>query len=295
MKQLSYILITVIMTLFVLMTACNNDEQLYDGPTYVMFSDSLNLCPVFEDNSIYEVPLAATKSAPYDRHYGVEVLQTKSNAIEGYHYKLKSNTVTIPAGKLATSVEISGIYENIKNSDSLNIRMRIVSLDNIEWDYYGVETNVRFKKICPFSINNFTGYAVVESSFLNNFSRVRKRLITTEKAEDDENGVMLRGLMSDGYDVKITFDNSNPFVPEVNMRTGDIIGITQEFLGTTYNDNVLRIKDYSAVPSTFLTCKNTVVLYSIVYVKDVGNLGVFVTVIRWVSDAEAEDIMENGF
>lgn len=32
-----------------------------------------------------------------------------------------------------------------------------------------------------------------------------------------------------------------------------------------------------------------------VYVKDVGLLGAYVTVIRWISDAEAEDILHSGF
>ena len=80
-----------------------------------------------------------------------------------------------------------------------------------------------------------------------------------------------------------------------DRHTGDIIGTTQEFLGSLYNDNMLRITDYTAVPSTIFPCRDTVVLYSMVYVKDVGLLGAYVTVIRWISDAEAEDILHSGF
>ncbi len=297
MKHLSYIFIAVAWIFFTLLTACNNEEQTYDGPSYVMFSDSLNVCPVFQDNNAYKVTLSATRSASYDRRFGIEVLQSKSNAIEGYHYTMQSNTVTIPAGQLAASVEVCGIYENIQDDDSLNIRMRIISLDDVEWSYYGIETNVRLKKVCPFVIDNFTRYAVVKSSFLTNYKPYApsQRLIMTERVEGEPNSVMLRNFMTDGYDVRLTLDNSDPLNPVASLRTGDIIGTTQEFLGALYNDNVLRVTDYVPVPSTFSTSLNTVTLYTVVYVKDVGNLGAFTTTIRWVSDAEAEDILKNGF
>ena len=63
MKHLSYIFIAVAWIFFTLLTACNNEEQTYDGPSYVMFSDSLNVCPVFQDNNAYKVTLSATRSA----------------------------------------------------------------------------------------------------------------------------------------------------------------------------------------------------------------------------------------
>ena len=299
MKHLSIynVLIATALLSLALLAACSSEEQTYDGPSYVMFTDSLNVCPLFQENNDYKVALSATKSVPYDRKFGIEILQTESNAIEGYHYSIKSNTVTIPAGELATSVEINGIYENIADDDSLNIRMRIVSLEDVEWPYYGVTANVRLQKMCPFAINNFTRYAVVQSSFLSEFKpySTNKRLIMTDRVEGEDNSIMLHAFLCDGYDVKVTLDHSDPMVPSASVHTVDIIGSTQEFLGSLYNDNMLRITDYTAVPSTIFPCRDTVVLYSMAYVKDVGLLGAYVTVIRWISDAEAEDILHSGF
>ena len=203
MKHLSIynVLIATALLSLALLAACSSEEQTYDGPSYVMFTDSLNVCPVFQENNDYKVALSATKSVPYDRKFGIEILQTESNAIEGYHYSIKSNTVTIPAGELATSVEINGIYENIADDDSLNIRMRIVSLEDVEWPYYGVTANVRLQKMCPFDINNFTRYAVVQSSFLSEFKPYssNKRLIMTDRVEGEDNSIMLHDFLCDGY------------------------------------------------------------------------------------------------
>lgn len=301
MKKVFNILTAVAVGVLSLLTACDtNEEQVYEGPSYIMFADTMNVLPVFQKDTVIQVPISATRTAPYDRTLGVEVLQAESNAIEGYHYTLKSNTVTIPAGQLATCVELKGIYDNVEQKDSLNIRMRLISQDDIEWPHYGTVANVRLKKICPFDINAFTGYAVVESTFLNEFKMnpfEKKRLIKTELAGDDKNAIILHDLMSKGFDIRITLDNSKPLEPRASVRDGDIIGTTQEFLNNAFSgsDNMLRISDYKAINSTFFPCDNAVVLYSVVSVKDVGNVGVFLTAIQWISDAEAEEILKNGF
>lgn len=298
MKHFYNKLATVAIALMAMLTACNNEDQLYNGPSYVMFADTLNVCPVYQDGEAYQVAVSATRTASYDRNFGVEVLHTKSNAVEGVHYTLSSNTVTIPAGELAASIEVKGIYENIEESDSLNLRLRLVALDEeLEWDYYGLEANVSFRKICPFDINNFTRYAVVQSTFFKQFDPYGDpaRLIMTERVEGEENTVILHDFFADGYDVQLTLDNEDPLTPLASVREGDIVGTTQEFLMTTYGDNMLRIANYTAINSTFNTCKNQATLYSLIYVDKVGYVGAYATVVRWISDDEANDILNNGF
>lgn len=295
MKRL-YSILLVLFTFSILFSACENSEQFYEGPSYVLFADTLNICPVEQSEQIIDIALSATRSADRNRTFGVEVIQPASNAVEGYHYTLTSNTVTIPAGKLAASVGIKGIYDHIGETDSLGIRLRIVALDNVEWPIFGLETNVRLQKVCPYEIEDFTRYAVVKSSFLDAFrANEKQRLILTERVEGTPNSIVLHDFLSDGFDVQMTFDNSNPLDPRTGLRTGDIIATTQDILGGTYNDNMLRVTDYLPVPSTFNSCQGTVRLYSIVYVKDIGTLGAYQTNIRWISDAEAEDMLKNGF
>ena len=297
MKRMYILLSVFAMFVMASLTGCESESQIYEGPSYVMFSDTMNICPVYQDGEPYEVMLAATRSMPYDRTFGVEVIQQKSNAIEGYHYTIESNTVTIPAGELATSVHVKGIYDHIGDSDSLNIKLRLVLLDDkLEWEHYGLETNVTLQKVCPFSIDDFTGYAMVTSTFLFSYNKGNaRRLITTERVEGEPNSIMLRDFLCDGYDVKLTLDNSDPLNPKASVREGDIIGPTDKFIGQMIGDNVLGITDYQAIDSKFFTCRNMAALYSLIFVHKEGYLGAFVNTIEWISDVEAEDILKNGF
>lgn len=96
-------------TLFV---GCSEDRVSYAGPDYVMFSDSLQTIAIQSSDTYYDIPISATTACDYDRTYAVEVVDKGSNAIEGLHYELQSNSVTIKAGELASSVKIKGFYDN---------------------------------------------------------------------------------------------------------------------------------------------------------------------------------------
>lgn len=81
------------------------------------------------------------------------------------HYKLLSNTVTIKAGEMAANVEVQGNYESIEPTDSLGFALHLIIPESNEWEMYGTETKVVLQKVCPFDINNFTGYCTVTSIF----------------------------------------------------------------------------------------------------------------------------------
>ena len=53
-------------------------------------------------------------AADHDRTFAVEVIDRESNAVEGKHYKILSNTVTIKAGERSTNLEVQGIYDNLE-------------------------------------------------------------------------------------------------------------------------------------------------------------------------------------
>ena len=81
------------------LSGCDQDKVLYNGSSYLMFSDTLYTYAVQETNEIFNVPVSATKSVDYDRTLAVEVIDKESNAVEGKHYRILSNTVTIKAGE----------------------------------------------------------------------------------------------------------------------------------------------------------------------------------------------------
>jgi hypothetical protein len=126
----------------------NDDSEGSDeeGDGYIMFSDTLYQLPVQDDETYFELPVVATKACDYDRVLAVEVIDSISNAIEDYHYKLKSNTVVIPAGKLVGNVEVCGFHKNIEVADSLGFALRLIGSDGAPWSSYGTEANVLLQK-----------------------------------------------------------------------------------------------------------------------------------------------------
>ena len=95
-----------------------------------------------ETNEIFNVPVSATVPADYDRTFGVEVIDKESNAVEGKHYKILSNTVTIKAGELSTNVAVEGIYKNMDISDSLGFALRLIIPETEQWSLYKNEAKV---------------------------------------------------------------------------------------------------------------------------------------------------------
>ena len=72
------------------LAGCDEDHVTYDGPNYVMFSDTLSTIAI-QNNDYHDVYISATQACGYDRTYGVEVIDKESNAIEGKHYSIESN------------------------------------------------------------------------------------------------------------------------------------------------------------------------------------------------------------
>ena len=70
------------------LTGCEQKRVSYNGPSYLMFSDTLYDYPVQETNEVFKVPVSTTKAVDYDRTFAVEIIDKESNAIEGKHYKL---------------------------------------------------------------------------------------------------------------------------------------------------------------------------------------------------------------
>mgnify|MGYP001620251302 FL=1 len=185
----------VAMAALACLTGCDQNRVVYNGANYLMFSDTLYHYTVQESNEKFEVPVSATKRAQYDRTFAVEVIDKESNAVEGKHYKILSNTVTIKAGEMAANVEIESIYENIGTSDSLGFALRLVIPEPEQWDMYGTTTKVVMQKYCPFDINNYTGYCKVTSTYFANFMpNTDLRLITSDVVEGEENTIALHGL-----------------------------------------------------------------------------------------------------
>ncbi len=278
-------------------TACKEEYTTYSDAEYVMFADSASVNMVLADQDWFKVPVVATTKTDYDRTFGVEVIDKGSNAIENYHYRLKSNTITIPAGELVANVEVHGIYDNIEPADSLGFTLKLVLPDAVKWDgLYNDETKVTMYKSCPFSIEEFTGWCVFTSLFLNDFpgaeNRSYQRLVWTETHPEKENTIIAKNLFFTGYDVSLTFDPADPAEPLVSLEKGQVISDEMSVFGIAYGDNKIRVRDSQNAVSSFNACQRFITLWILAYVEDLGNIYgnvvEFINVMEWVSEEEAD-------
>lgn len=283
-------------------SGCDQDKVVYSGPNYLMFSDTLYTYAVQETNEIFNVPVSATVPADYDRTFGVEVIDKESNAVEGKHYKILSNTVTIKAGEMSTDVKVQGLYKNIGITDSLGFALRLVIPDTEQWSLYKNEAKVVMQKICPFDIKNFKGYCKVTSSYLSSDyypKKVDLRLVTSDIVEGKENTIVVHDLYFDGYDMEIKFNRKDVLEPLVEMEK-QICGSTGEAFNTIHGDGKLRLNQPTAYTSFYSTNENFILQYVTMSVNNkdgsyYGTVGTFVNVLEWISEAEAEKLKEQGY
>lgn len=303
MKKIVYSLISMVAALGVV--SCDEQYITYGGPEYMMFADTLSTNMVLADGSTFKVPVASTVACDYDRTFGVEIVDEGSNAIEGKHFTLKSHSVTIPAGRLTADVEVQGHYDNIEATDSLGFILKLVMPEQLKWDelYEGYDrTKVVMYKSCPFDINNFTGWCMLSSLFIYSYpgdNASYQRLIRTELHPTEENTIILRNALYDGYDITITFNPENPAKPELTMASGQVLSDEASVLGWILGDDHILAEKSPYYDSYFNSCQRFAQLWMHVYVEKVGEsigtVGHFLNVLEWVSDEEADRLQrEDG-
>ena len=265
-----------------------------------MFADTMATYPVQKDVEWFYIPVVSTVVKDYDRTFGVEIIDKGNNAIENLHYRLESNTVTIKAGENRADVRVHGYYDNIEATDSLGFELQLVMNSNLEMPMYGKNTKAVLMKSCPFDINNFTGYCVLTSMFLYNYSATGayQKLVYTEKHPTQENMIICRNWINDGYDVTMTFNADDPMLPLVTMDRDQVASDEGSFFGTAHGDNKILVTNSSYYDSVFYPCGNYLYIWTEMYVENlgepVGTVGHFYNIMEWVSDEEAERLKREG-
>lgn len=272
----------------------------YDDAEYVMFADTMATYPVQKDVEYFSIPVVSTVTRAYDRTFGVEIIDKGNNAIENFHYSLKSNTITIKAGETRADVLVHGYYDNIEDTDSLGFQLRLVMNENLVMPMYGKETKAVLMKSCPFDINNFTGYCVLTSMFLYQYAITGsyQRLVYTEKHPTEDNMIICRNWMADGYDVTMTFHPEDVMNPFVSMEGDQVASDEGSFFGTAHGDDRILVRSSALYDSIFYPCGNYLYIWTEMYVENlgvpVGTVGHFYNIMEWVSDEEAERLKKEG-
>ncbi len=281
------------------LTSCEEQRTVYDGPLYIMFADTLSVLGVENSEEVFDIHIAATQASDKDRTLAVEVVDKESSAIEGVHYTLESNTVVIKAGELATSVRVRAIYDNLTIDEDPTLVLRLITDDDVQWSLYeGNETKVILRKICPFDINAFTGYAVVTSTFLMDYSIKDMRLITTEVDPEDTTAIILHDYFYDGYDMKVRFTTEDMLNPLIEMDD-QTMATTGEAFGTIYGDGMLHAYQPSSLVSYYSSCEKFIFQYMTVWVPGMAEgtnvVGTFINAVEWISDDEARILKNQGY
>ncbi len=293
----------LVLALVAIVFSCEKSNNTYQGPEYVGFADTTALCPVYADGTEFEIEVAATSSTSYDRTFIIEVIDSVSTAIEGMHYTLPSNTVTIKAGERLSTVRIKGVYENLESTDSVGVRLVLSSREVASWDLYPDvhRVDVSFAKVCDFDINAFTGYVIVTSTYFYDFYYGTSQTMITSKIDPDmENTVILEDWLAEGdtfrdnYDVRITFTTDDPLLPALEMEDGQIMANTRELFDISYGDGWIRTDMNPSYFSFYNMCQGFAYIVHDVYVEDVGTIGTYSCILEWISDAEADYVLNNG-
>lgn len=295
------ILLSTIASFVMLATFTNCEEQhtLYQGDEYIMFADTLTVLGVENSDEVFDITIAATTVSDKDRTVAVEVIDKHSNAIEGIHYAIESNTVTIKAGELTGSLHIKGIAENLSVDYDPEVMLHLIADDKYHWDLYGGDTTrVVLRKVCPFDINAFSGYAMITSTFLYNYVGSYNRLIKTEVDTTEENTIIMRDFYYDGYDVKLRFTTDDPLNPLIEMDDQPLV-TTGEAFGTVYGDGMLHIYQPTNYVSYYSACEKFIYQYITLWVPGMAagtnTVGTFIHAIEWISDDEARILQNQGY
>lgn len=277
-----------------IMLSCQEEHISYSGPTFVQFADTMVVLPIMDNETYHEVFISSSQTADHDRNFGIEVLTAETNAIEGYHFDLESSTVTIKAGERVASIKIKGYEAKVAEDDSLGLTLSITNVHD-EYTLSGIKSHVILKKVCPFDINNYTGYCLMESQFLNSYSSETLRLIESVIDPEDSNVIILKDFLQDGFDLKVNIDHYDLLNPTLTIDDEQDLAYGSDFFSYIYGNDVLRAAQPANYTSFFNNCSKYFLLYTTIYVDEVGVVGTYASAVSWISDAEADYLKDQGY
>lgn len=279
--------------LLVAATGCEAEHTTHEPQGNVMFLAERHDLGIIDSEEWFEIPIGASTAADEPRNIGIEIIGARTSAIYGTHYTIESTTVTIPAGERSAVVRIQCNPEALDITDNLGITLRLTA-DNTDEDIC-TETEIYLHKCCKLDVEAFTGYAVLTSTWLMQFSNSDSRLVHTHADSVAPNTIVVEDMFYEGYDIRIRLSDENRLVPHIAMPDIEVAGSTGEAFGTIYGNGKLMMKQCTDFESYYSACERFLLLYATMYVDEVGEVGTFANVLEWISDDEAERIMREGF
>lgn len=261
--------------------SCQDSEKpFYSGQQYVQFADSVRMLPITAKDSTFQIPVVMSKASNRDRYIAVVTDLDNSNAIEGYHFSVRSHNVLIPAGKLSGNLEISASYQAIESVyDSLRVTFRLLVPEKEISPVYGNSISIGLQKIRPFNIDDYVGDMRITCTFPYSTSAVTTYLVKSEKK--DSVTLVLKHPFDDVRDMTVRFHNNpqDPFDQDIDVP--EQIAFTDNTFGPVSMSSV------EGMPSYYLPEDRAFVLFMEAFLAGMGSFGTYYYVFEWISPDQA--------
>lgn len=296
MKYLTKLGLAILVLTMLTIAGCEQEKPMSDGENFVKFSASNHTLGIIDSEEWFEIPVVAEHNVDHSQNLGVEVIVSKSSAIEDKHFVMETHTLTIEAGKKTSSVRIRGIADAIMPNSPVEIKLRLVVNEGDIRKKSDAETTITLQRCCPFDINNFAGYAVLTSTWSMQYMNTESTLVRTHADEKEEGVIVIEDMFYEDYDIRVRLHTDDRLNPIAELCGAQVLGSTGEAFGTIYGNGKLMM---GAAPAEYVsyysTCEGFLLLYTEMYVEEVGTVGYFGHILEWISDDEAERIMREGF
>lgn len=303
MREIQYIACAVVLLASTLGIGCQREtDEVVTAPCHISFAEESYVFGVVDSEEWFEIPIVASGKVSSDLNLGVEIVASESSAIQDQHFTLESTTLRIPEGKDSTSLRLKCNPDNIAINEECVLAVRLV-LEEENIGQGATECSIMLRHCCPFNLERFEGYAVLTSTWCMQYMNCNSRLVHTH-IDRDNNVVIIEDMLYEGYDIAVELDNSDRLNPTAKLRGTQVLASTGDAFGTIYGDGKLLITeasnyesasaDLSGYVSFYSLCEGFMMLYTVMYVEGVGEVGMFGNIVEWISDDEAERIMREG-
>ncbi|MBS2213136.1 DUF4984 domain-containing protein [Carboxylicivirga mesophila] len=203
--------------LIILVSSCEKEKALYNGPDLAHFKETDGAFYIQDqDNQKFEILVGSTTVSSKERVVTLGVVEDGTTAVEGGVYTADLK-VTIPAGEVFGKLIINGNYAEASPDGDL-LKLEIVSVSDGEIADFKNTYDLLLYQFCPFNIDAFVGDAAHQDIWW--FEDENYYAATLEKVDDTS--VKVKNMFSNGNDIVIKFDDSDPanFVVTIDEQVG---------------------------------------------------------------------------
>lgn len=184
-----------------ILTACDftAPDKTYQGENKVRFIESTAALTAFESVDVKTVEVSHLVAQPNDVQYTFSVDTEKSDAIEGVHYNLTTNSVTIAANEYIGSFTIELLQQELSEQRTLVLQLEGNSLISNR------TITLNMVAFFEFDRSNFLGAWVLQYPW---FYGAGATFNVNAVEGSADNSIVVEGML-DGTDIEIFFDDSD--------------------------------------------------------------------------------------